>query len=202
MTGGSMQSLRSVLSCGLVAGLTGATVLLPGASAEAATTAQRAGVKVPYTCNAAIGTVSAPITVGGKTPATGKSGAAVSMSGFEIHVHVSAAEVNKVIAITHANSASGTVTKLAIHSTDAKPATVNAAAKPIAFGPIALVKNKAITIAVPHSPETIGKWVAQSTGTMTFTSGAVDLKIKVGSFTVVATCKPTKAVTVSTTQVS
>jgi hypothetical protein len=124
------------------------------------------------------------------------------MSGYQVKVHIPAADVNKVIGLTHAHSAKGTVTTLNVSSSDAKPVIVNAARKPISFGPIALVMNKAITIAVPAKLTTIGGWVAQGAGTMTFSPGAMAITIDVGTFVVKATCKPSSKVTLSTTTVS
>lgn len=161
-----------------------------------------ATVKAPYSCSSPIGSVSAPVTVTGTTPSTASALTAVKMRGYQVKVHIPATDVNKVISLTHARSAKGTVTNLDVKSTDAKPINVNAAHKPISFGPVALVMNKALTIAVPATPARIGSWVAQTAGTMTFSPGPMALTIEVGTFTVKATCKPTSTVTLSTTTVS
>ena len=189
----------------VLAGTTGAAALaaiVPSSFASGAVASPTTGVKVPYSCNSAIGSVSAPVTIAGTTPATAAALSAVTMSGYQVKVHVPAADVNKVISLTHAKSAKGTVTTLDVKSSDAKPATVNAAKKPISFGPVALVMNKALTISVPAKPTTIGSWVAQTAGTMTFSPAGMVLTIDVGTFAVKATCKPTSTVTLSSTTVS
>jgi hypothetical protein len=178
------------------------SALAVSSPAGAATHLVLATVKAPYSCNSPIGSVSAPVTVSGTTPATAAAGAAVKMTGYQVKVHIPAADVNRVIGLTHAKSAKGTVTTLDVRATDAKTAIVNAAKKPISFGPVALVMNKALTLSVPAKPATIGSWISQSSGKMTFSPGAMVLTIDVGAFAVKATCKPSSTETLSTTTVS
>jgi hypothetical protein len=194
-----MAKLGTVLAAA-VAAATGVCVLPPGAGAVPAP----ATVSVGYTCSAALGTLAVTVHVTGTTPATAKQDAAVSMTGAQVGVTIPAADVNKVISLTHAKSASGKATKLDLVATDADVATVNAAARPIAFGPVALVQNKPATLRLPATPAIVGHWTAadKAGAVMSFSAGTIVISLTVGPYSGSATCKPAKAVAVSTTKIA
>lgn len=191
---------RRVVAVALVgAGVASVAALGTAPPADAA---QRT-TSVKYSCSSALGSLILVVKVAGVTPGSVPTDAKVEMASAQVAVTIPAAYVNKVIAYTHAKSASGKTSKLDFVSTNADRATVNAAKTPIAFGPVALVKNKAAVLEVPASPTSVGAWVAADTGglVMTFSPGLVVITIKVGSFSGTATCKPTKTVAISTTAV-
>jgi hypothetical protein len=97
---------------------------------------------------------------------------------------------------------SGTATAIDIHATDATPAPVNAAAKPIPFGPYHLSSGKSLLIKFPPAPIAVGTWVAGTKGTMTFTVTKVAVELDLMGAPVRATCLPATVATISTTTVS
>ena len=194
---------RPVLAA--LVGLGAGVVCLPSAQASAGVPAPAAGgVSVTYACTSAIGSLKLVVKASGVTPASVPVDTGVKMSAAQLRLTVPAVYVNKVISFTNAKSASGKSTKLDISSTNADVATVNAAATPIAFGPIPLIKNKSAVLALPAKPATFGSWVASDShgSVMTFSAGEVVVSMKIGHFSGVATCKPTSTVALSTTKVA
>lgn len=154
------------------------------------TAAGAAATSAPYRCTTTTTTLQFPVAIAGSTRKSVAPGAKVVLSGLQASITIPAVAVN-LISLTGGRSASGKVTAVDIRATDATPATVNAAAAPIAFGPYTLVKGRPLLIKFPAAPISVGGWVARAKGTMTFTASMVVLTINIGTLPIVASCVPT-----------
>jgi hypothetical protein len=151
-----------------------------------------AAVSLSYNCTASIGSLTLGVKVTGSTVSTVADGKTIRLHNAQWSVTIPATWVNKLIQFTKATSASGKATNLNFTATHATTATVNAAATPIAFGPIPLVLNKPAVLHLPAAPATVGPWTASGSKgqVMRFTPGLAVITVKVATFTGTATCKP------------
>jgi len=178
------------------------TLALAAGAAPAGAAVPKTAVKATYSCSAtALGktyTYAGSISVSGTTPAKAAPKSAVSMTGWQVVVAIPASIVNEVYKYTH--TISGTLTTFDIVSTD-NAGTVNAAAPGIKTGTITLKPNTALSIKLPGTAKTVGKWTAGPSGTMTFSTGKVAIALSVLGVNVPVTCSPKPAAVISKTTV-
>jgi hypothetical protein len=181
----------------------GATSALLGFTAAPAVAASP-HVAATYKCSIpGVGTVTSSATVVGKSPASVKPGAKVSMTGYQTTVSIPGSALDTAYSYG-VRTITAKVTVLYINSTDAKSRSVNVAKTPISFKTVTLraSNNPPLTLHVPAKPATEGTWTASSKGTMTFSTGSstISLATNLGTFT--ATCSPSPAATISKTTVT
>lgn len=174
--------MRAIGAAGLiaVAGLAGAGIAAPVASAQTAVT-------MNYTCDFPIlGDETVAITITATAPSSVTPGQSFSLTGVQSTSVISAAVATDLALIE--SSISGTVTTFDTNATNATPATVNGAATPISFGPVPVTSGDPITIVAPATPETVGPFTAGSSGTVTITPGDISLVTALGGTNYTVPC--------------
>lgn len=165
----------------------------------------RPHVSATYRCSTALSSsVTTSYTVVGQTPASVSGpGKYVKMTGFQATFSIPGTVFDKAYH-DGVRTFSGKMTKFDVVATDARTAVVNVAKTPFTFGPIKLLSknNPSVTVHIPANPATIGPWVAQSKGTMSFKTGNTSTTLfspQLGSITTF--CSPHPAAVLSTTTV-
>jgi hypothetical protein len=155
-----------------------------------------------YRCSTTGITLSFPVSVPGKTPKTVAPGAKVVVKDVQATITIPASAVSLLtLGSSQGLTVTGKATTIDIHATDATPATVNAAAQPMSFGPYTLSSSKSLVIRFPATPISVGTWVAGKKGTMTFTVSKVAVDMELLGAPVEATCLPRTVATISSTTV-
>jgi hypothetical protein len=131
-------------------------------------------------CSALGGLIKLPLQVGifAQAPGSVRHGMTVDLHAVRTQVDIPVSFVNLALAFG-LKSLSGDVTTMDFNATNTTSETVNAAATPIHFGPIALVKNQPATLTLPSTPTTVGPWTADSSGTIVYTPGPSSMTVLV-----------------------
>jgi hypothetical protein len=157
-----------------------------------------------YSCmDRFIGRQTFPIAVTGNTPTSIQvPEAQVSMSDVQAAITIPGAALDKPIK-KGATTLTATVDVLDINASDARVKTMNVTNTPITVGPVTLVMGQPVVLIVPAKPTKTGTWGAETTGTMTFTTGKVTVVLDFGALgSTTAKCKPKPAAVISTTAVT
>jgi hypothetical protein len=178
-----------------------------GSASQTETATEAVGVEAgkvtQYSCSSPdVGTFDATAKVVGHSPTSTSVGDAVSLTKFDWTVTLPASLINEAISVG-ATSASGDATTLDVKATESTPASVNAAKTEIAFGPVPLVKNEALSVSFPADPEKLNGFKAKAAGTMTFTPGDMNFNVTLNPLgTQSVTCTTTKGAVISKTTVN
>lgn len=124
-------------------------------------------LQMPVTCDFPIvGQQTVKLTMTGAVQNNLGPGQPFFLSDTSAIMEVPASVVNLVTTFLRATSVSGTITQMKINGTNLSPATLDAAATPLAFGPVAFTKGKAAQIPIPGSSfMQIGPFTAGTAGT-------------------------------------
>jgi hypothetical protein len=126
-------------------------------------------------------------------------GAAFALTDFQVVLTIPSSLVNAARS-TGATSIQGTASALDVAATNATPASLNAAAPPIPYGPLALVENEPLAVRLPAAAASVGPWTASAAGVVSFTPGAIDVSVSGGTaLHTTLTCTPTTTGAFATT---
>lgn len=206
-TAGALIGVSVLMSTAMI-GL-GAVALTP-ATAQAATTASAPSIGPPsatppvtnYSLKCtALGAI--PLSIGvsafAQAPGSVRAGHPLSLHAVRTQVTIPPTFVD-LARSAGVTSLSGTLDTLNFNATNAAPATLNAAATPIDFGPVPLTEGQPATLTIPRTPENVGPWTAGSGGTIAFTPGATDMVVHVLGLSAPISCAPAAPVpTLATT---
>lgn len=172
----------------------GASALLAAAGIGGLGFASPAGAAVStatinYACTFPIlGAETLAVTITETAPSSVTPGQSFSLTDVQSTTVLPSSLVSTLTLL--GSSVSGTVTTFDVDATNATPATLNAAATPISFGPVTLTSGDSATIVAPSTPETVGPFTAGSSGTIAITPGDLDMTTVLGGNSYAVTCTP------------
>ncbi len=167
------------------AGLGGIAAGAPTAGASVTATSPQ----MAYTCDfPIIGDETVEISITATSPSSVTPGQSFNLTSVQ-STSVISGTVTTDLAILE-SSISGTVTAFDVDATNATPATVNGAATPISFGPDSFTAGDPLTLTLPATPETVGPFVAGSSGTVVLTPGDITLTTTLSGMSYTIPCTP------------
>lgn len=144
---------------------------------------------IDYACTFPIlGAETLAVTISETAPASVTPGQSFNLTDVQSTTVLPSSLVSTLTLL--GSSVSGTVTTFDVDATNATPTTLNAAATPITFGPVALKSGDSATIVAPSTPETVGPFTAGSSGTIAITPGDLDMTTVLDGNSYAVTCTP------------